>query len=103
MSQKSKKSIKYKINSSLKRFRQICIPVKHLNESVVVYLPFLADIINQSFKNGIFPDELKLAEVILLFKKADPIYKINYRPISLHLYMSKVFERMILNQINKYI
>ena len=101
---KIKEKYKIQINSSLKRFPQICILVKHLHESVVVYLPFLTDITNhQSFKNGIFPDELKLAEVILLFKKADSIYKINYRHVSLHLYISKVFERIILNQINKYI
>ena len=44
------------------------ILVKHLTESVYVYLPFLADIINQSLKNGVFPNELKLPEVITLFK-----------------------------------
>ena len=37
-----------------------CTPVKHLSESVDIYLPFLTDIINQSLKNGIFPNELKL-------------------------------------------
>ena len=46
-----------------------CIPVKHLTESVDIYLPFLTDIINHSLKNGIFPDELKLAQVIPLFVK----------------------------------
>ena len=60
-----------------------CILVKHLTESVDIYLPFLTDIITQSLKNGVFPDELKLAEVIPLFKKADPFDKINYRHVSL--------------------
>ena len=46
-----------------------CIPVSHLTESVDIYLPFLTDIMNQSLKSFIFPDELKLAEVIPLFKK----------------------------------
>ena len=46
-----------------------CIPVDHLTESVNIYLPFLTDIINQFLKSGIFPDELKLAEVIPFFKK----------------------------------
>ena len=53
-----------------------CIPVKHLTESVDIYLPHLADSINQSLKNGIFPDELKLDEIVP--KKADPFDKINY-------------------------
>ena len=73
-----------------------CIPGKHLTESVDIYLPFLTDIINHSLKNGIFPDELEFAEVILLFTKVDPFDKINYRFVSL-LYMSKVFERIIFN------
>ena len=55
-----------------------CIPVKHLTESVDIYLPFLTDVINQSLKNGTFPDKPKLVEVIPLFKKADSFDKINY-------------------------
>ena len=48
-------------------------------------------------------DELKLAEVIPLFKKDDPFDKSNYRPVSLLSHVSKVFERIIYNQINEYI
>ena len=44
-----------------------CISVKHLTESVDIYLPFVTDIINQSLKICIFPDQLKLVEVIPLF------------------------------------
>ena len=75
---------KYKINSYLERFPRwnkknntvfkqkksiitSCIPVKHLTESLDIYLPFLTGIINQSPKHDIFPDELKLAEVTPLF------------------------------------
>ena len=67
-----------------------CISVNYLTESVDIYLPFLTDIIDQSLKNGMFPDELKLAEVIPLFKKADPLVKMNCRPVSLLSYMSEV-------------
>ena len=80
-----------------------CNLEKHLTESVIIYLPFLTDIIDQSLQNGKFPDILKLAEVIPLFKKADLLDKINYQPVSLLLHMSKVFERIIFNEINKYI
>ena len=72
-------------------------------QSVDIYLLFLIGIINQSLKNDIFPEELKLAEVISLFKKADPFHKINYRPVSLLSHMSQVFERIIFSQINEYI
>ena len=40
---------------------------------------------------------------MLLFKKADPFDKANYRPISLLSHVLKVFERVIYNQINGYI
>ena len=43
---------------------------------------------------------LKLAEIMPLFKKADPFHNTNYRPVSLLSQMSKVFGRIIFNQIN---
>ena len=48
-------------------------------------------IINQTLSTGIFPDTLKIAKVILLE---------NYRPISVLPSISKIFERIIFNQIN---
>ena len=59
-----------------------CIPVKVLTDSVDTYLPIFTDIINSSLRNGTFTEELKSAEVILLFKKADPFDKVDYRPVS---------------------
>ena len=49
--------------------------------SVDTYLPIFTDIINSSIRNGTFSEELKLAEVTPLFKKADPFEKVNYRPV----------------------
>ena len=68
-----------------------------------IYLPLLTDIINDSLKRGSFPDELKLAEVIPLFKNADSFDKTNYRPTSVLSHISKVFESLIYNQINEYV
>ena len=48
---------------------------------------------------GIFPDSLKIAKVIPLFKKGDDKILSNYRPISLLSSVSKVFEKVIYNQI----
>ena len=79
-----------------------CIPVKVLIDSVDSYLPIFTDIVNSSIRNGTFPEELKLAEVIPLFKKTDPFDKVNYRPPSLMSYVSKVYERIIFNQISTY-
>ena len=78
-----------------------CIPVKVLIDSVDTYLPIFTDIINSSIRNCTYPEELKLAEVTPLFKKADPFDKVNYRPVSLLSHVSKVYERIIFNQISK--
>ena len=81
-----------------------CTPVSILIDSMDIYLPLLTHIINDSLKKGIFSDELKkLAEVIPLFKKADPFDKSNYRLVSLLSHILNVFERVIYNQINEYI
>ena len=44
------------------------IPVDVLKYTVDIHLPFITKIINVSFENGRFPDELKLAEVSPIFK-----------------------------------
>ena len=48
---------------------------------------------------GIFPDDLKVAKVIPLFKKGKKEILDNYRPISLLRSLSKIFERLIFNQM----
>ena len=60
-----------------------CIPVSILIDSMNIYLSLVTDIINDSLKRGIFSDDLELAEVIPLLKKADHFDKTNYRPVSL--------------------
>ena len=62
----------------------------------------LAHIINQSLYTGIFPDRLKIARVIPLYKKDDPHLVDNYRPISILPAISKVFERIVFNQLYDY-
>ena len=69
-----------------------CIPV--LIDSVDTYLPIVTDIVNSSIRNGTYSEQLKLAEVIPLFKKTDPFDKVNYRPLSLMSYVSKVYEEL---------
>ena len=59
-------------------------------------------LINQVFNTGIFPERLKLAKVIPVFKKGDLKLINNYRPISLLPLISKVLEQMIANQLAQY-
>ena len=62
----------------------------------------LTCIINQSLKSGIFPNKLKIAKVIPIFKKDDKHDLNNYRPISLLPTISKVFERVVHMQLFQY-
>ena len=51
---------------------------------------------------GIFPERLKIAKVIPLHKKDDPYIFDNYRPISLLTSVSKVFEKVVFQQVYDY-
>ena len=61
-------------------------------------------IINQSLNTGIFPDKLKIAKVIPIYKEKDldPNNLSNYRPISILPTLSKVFEKIVHNQVYNY-
>ena len=54
----------------------------------------LKHIFNLSLRNGVFPDSMKLARVIPLFKTGNTKEFPNYRPISLLLQFSKILDKM---------
>ena len=53
--------------------------------------------------NKEFPDELKPADVTSIYKKDDPNKSKNYRPVSVLSVVSKVFEKIMHDQISQYI
>ena len=61
--------------------------------------PVLTVIINQCLETGKFPTKLKLAKVLPIYKKNEEFLLDNYRPISILPSLSKVFERVMHNQI----
>ena len=57
------------------------ISIESLKVSVRESASALMNCFSNSIKEGVFPDELKLAEVIPVHKKHDSTDKSNYRPI----------------------
>ena len=78
------------------------IPGTILKPCVNAYLSHLTNSINYSIQYSNCPQDLKLSEVIPVFKKLDPLQKENYRLVSLLPHVSKIFERIIHKQITNY-
>ena len=55
----------------------------------------LAKLINHSFATSTFPNRLKEAQVIPVYKKQDPSDKRNYRPISILQFIFKLYKKSI--------
>ena len=79
------------INASVLKLISSCVA------SPLVYL------CNKSLAQGIFPNELKLANVLPLYKADDPFVFNNYRPVSLLCVLSKVFEKVMHNSLIVYL
>lgn len=73
-----------------------------LKQLSAIIAPSLSLIINESLFTGIFPDRLKIAKVLPLFKKENPHIFYNYRPISLLPALSKIFEKIVYKQLYDY-
>ncbi|XP_065662691.1 uncharacterized protein LOC136085324 [Hydra vulgaris] len=62
----------------------------------------LYKVFNASIKQGVFPDQLKIAKVIPIYKQGDKTNINNYRPILVLSTFSKLLERIIYKRIFKY-
>ena len=63
----------------------------------------LTHIINTSFQSEIFPDAMKLAKVIPLFKAGDKGSFSNYRPVSLLPQFSKIIEKLFNKRLDTFL
>ena len=61
----------------------------------------LAHICNRSFMTGIFPSELKIANVVPIFKSGDDMVFSNYRPVSVLPVLSKSTHMALITLIDK--
>ena len=62
----------------------------------------LTTLFNDCISEGVFPDELKIAKVLPLFKSGDKDCINNYRPISILPIFSKIFEKLIQSRLIKF-
>ena len=76
------------------------IPEVILKNCVDSYISVLTKSLNSSLERDRFPNQVKSVEVNLVFKRADELNKENYRSVSVLSHASKIFERIVLNQIN---
>ena len=58
---------------------------------------------NSSITSNTFPDKLKVADITPIYKKDDATNVKNYRPVSVLPAVSKIYERVIQNQLMKHI
>ena len=63
----------------------------------------LANVCSKSFECGVFPDNMKVAKVVPLFKAGDRSLFSNYRPISLLSQFSKILEKLFNERLDKFI
>ena len=79
------------------------IPNKIIKLSTVIIAPILTKLFNDSIRQGVFPDVLKIAQVVLIHKSGSKHKFSNYRPISILSSFSKIFEKCLYNQISSYL
>ena len=63
----------------------------------------LCDMFNLSIATGVFPDSWKIARFAPIFESGQADDRSNYRPISVLPFVSRVFERLIYNQLYDYL
>ena len=63
----------------------------------------LTRIFNDSISMGIFPDIMKLADVVPLYKSKEKYLETNYQPISLLTTISKLLEKVVYKRVYKFL
>ena len=73
-----------------------------IKDALPCILPAVTDIINRSLQTSVFPSAWKISEVTPLLKEGDHEVANNNRPLSLLPAVSKISERVALNQLTSY-
>ena len=80
------------------------IPAKFLKTVLEIIVEPLMKIWNTEIvENQKFPSKLKLADITPIFKRLESILEKNYRPVSILPVVSKIFERIMQDQMKTYV
>ena len=79
------------------------IETKFIKYSKTVISTPLSNLFNLCVSEGVFPQYLKITEVIPIFKKGGKNKTTNYRPISLLSQLDKLFQKMIYSRIRTFL
>ena len=79
------------------------IPTKVMKQIKDVISAPLAKLTNRSFHNGAFPNMIKIAKVIPIFKSESRVACKNYRPISLLSNLGKIIEKLMHKRLHSFL
>ncbi len=75
------------------------LPIHIIKKSFELISEPLMLVINSSLEAGLFPDKLKVAKIIPIYKAGEVDTFTNYRPISILSSFSKIYERVMYNRL----
>ena len=76
------------------------MPPKLLKQGANILCKPITMLVNKCIRLAKFPSDLKKGEIIPLFKSDDMLEKKNYRPVSILPCISKIFESVLIDQLN---
>ena len=94
------------VNQNPNRWHQMLVIIlktnvmKTIKRSIIFPLMYIT---NLSFQTGVFPRELKIANVVPIFEAGDEMVFTNYRHVSVLPVFSKILERLMYNRLIEYI
>ena len=88
--------------STTKASQDTDIPVKILKESADYFAEFICIQFNDSVNSSKFPLFFKCANITPILKYESRNHKTNYRPVSILPIVSKIFEKIMSNQLSTY-
>ncbi len=84
-----------KVINNLKNKKNSSIPIKFIKLCAVKLSIILSDLFNLSIKTAVYPNALKTAIIVPIYKSGGAEIIFNYRPISILPLINKIFEKLL--------